>query len=76
VRGLKQASKIKTSTDLAVAPLAGAWIETTTWLLVIILFGVAPLAGAWIETRYAGTPQISYKVAPLAGAWIETLNIV
>ncbi len=34
----------------AVAPLAGAWIETnqtTTWQLS---GRVAPLAGAWIET--------------------------
>mgnify|MGYP006991307262 FL=1 len=56
-----------------VAPLAGAWIETSLRSRIICQLPVAPLAGAWIETPAAGslspTPDI---VAPLAGAWIET----
>ena len=55
-----------------VAPLAGAWIETT-WNKGVTDedVAVAPLAGAWIET----TTYVfidNRNVAPLAGAWIET----
>ena len=35
---------------MAVAPLAGAWIETPFARKVSHSFIVAPLAGAWIET--------------------------
>ena len=36
---------------MAVAPLAGAWIEThVASFRVKTVFAVAPLAGAWIET--------------------------
>ncbi|EAQ36313.1 hypothetical protein NB311A_20286 [Nitrobacter sp. Nb-311A] len=59
--------------DVVVAPLAGAWIETSTQWQRAFQSVVAPLAGAWIETQ----PRISEcertQVAPLAGAWIETL---
>ena len=34
-----------------VAPLAGAWIETSTPVKSISTGSVAPLAGAWIETQ-------------------------
>ena len=35
----------------AVAPLAGAWIETSRrYRFTEVLADVAPLAGAWIET--------------------------
>ena len=33
-----------------VAPLAGAWIETSHELSEWQVYEVAPLAGAWIET--------------------------
>ncbi len=33
-----------------VAPLAGAWIETSQIRGMCNVEGVAPLAGAWIET--------------------------
>ena len=36
---------------VAVAPLAGAWIETMSAYRERLLALVAPLAGAWIETR-------------------------
>ena len=58
--------------DKNVAPLAGAWIETTPRNLVPPRFPVAPLAGAWIETRFARGGTLIGVVAPLAGAWIET----
>ena len=34
----------------AVAPLAGAWIETISRQIRAVSWYVAPLAGAWIET--------------------------
>ena len=37
-----------------VAPLAGAWIETSRLYRCIRVYAVAPLAGAWIETAAAG----------------------
>ena len=39
-----------TRLSVKVAPLAGAWIETTGSLHAKIVEMVAPLAGAWIET--------------------------
>ncbi len=37
--------------DTLVAPLAGAWIETSLASSIIRFTIVAPLAGAWIETN-------------------------
>ena len=59
-------------TDITVAPLAGAWIETVEARKASIEEAVAPLAGAWIETTSAAGCSYMYDVAPLAGAWIET----
>jgi len=36
---------------MAVAPLAGAWIETYILYHIYFKTAVAPLAGAWIETK-------------------------
>ncbi len=38
------------STAPAVAPFAGAWIETLASLGSGVVIAVAPFAGAWIET--------------------------
>ncbi len=54
----------------AVAPHAGAWIETSRHGRAGAS-RVAPHAGAWIETRVVGSLAVSH-VAPHAGAWIET----
>ena len=35
---------------MTVAPLTGAWIETSAFMGAILLIYVAPLTGAWIET--------------------------
>ena len=56
----------------AVAPLAGAWIETSGADNRRLVLFVAPLAGAWIETIHASPDITRELVAPLAGAWIET----
>ena len=37
-------------TQILVAPLAGAWIETVVAFELKRIVDVAPLAGAWIET--------------------------
>ena len=58
---------------LAVAPLAGAWIEMKRWVIVQRNGRVAPLAGAWIEIRRFSHFCLLQSVAPLAGAWIEIL---
>ena len=49
-RGLKQVSVQHHYKSTAVAPHAGAWIETNAANVVARLYTVAPHAGAWIET--------------------------
>ena len=56
----------------AVAPHAGAWIETRKWILSRMNPKVAPHAGAWIETHLHLFKLNFNNVAPHAGAWIET----
>ncbi len=57
--------------NIAVAPLAGAWIEISSIMVNSLIFSVAPLAGAWIEILPRHQDLVSSCVAPLAGAWIE-----
>ena len=45
------------STNIIVAPFAGAWIEIHSWEKSTIVHLVAPFAGAWIEILRSG----SYK---------------
>ena len=47
---MKQMGQYKPIYNQRVAPLAGAWIETSTISEVYRVYEVAPLAGAWIET--------------------------
>ena len=61
-----------TSSRIAVAPHAGAWIETIHLALIRHLVTVAPHAGAWIETLLSSELYSLHHVAPHAGAWIET----
>src|SRR5689334_4783881 len=56
----------------AVAPHAGAWIETASAGPSRRPRRVAPHAGAWIETVMDQPPRRPSGVAPHAGAWIET----
>ena len=49
-RGLKLQKEWSLNLHEAVAPLAGAWIETLHHRQRGDIFLVAPLAGAWIET--------------------------
>ena len=59
--------------DLCVAPLVGAWIETSNNPQLRTLNEiVAPLVGAWIETHGSLKSGLLGQVAPLVGAWIET----
>ena len=56
----------------AVAPHAGAWIETWIRLWPSESPMVAPHAGAGIETPLMRVTTSVAVVAPHAGAWIET----
>src|SRR5208282_3165788 len=58
----------------AVAPRAGAWIETHRKTLSLAWYKVAPRAGAWIETLFFPNQKPAVIVARRAGAWIETLH--
>ena len=55
VRGLKLKISGVTSLFALVAPLVGAWIETTYAEKELVILKVAPLVGAWIETAEALT---------------------
>ena len=71
-RGLKHKRGVNKQHTVAVAPRAGAWIETVRIATTLSSTGVAPRAGAWIETaKHAGRGKEA-PVAPRAGAWIET----
>ena len=50
VRGLKLSIAAISALNVAVAPRAGAWIETCLALALALALAVAPRAGAWIET--------------------------
>ena len=71
VRGLKP-DTADTSSMQGVAPLVGAWIETTLASCASSRDVVAPLVGAWIETYRIALLLQCLSVAPLVGAWIET----
>jgi len=75
-RGLKLVRLVLVADGQAVAPYAGAWIETIAPIVRPRISQVAPYAGAWIETiAPIVRPRIS-QVAPYAGAWIETPRAV
>ena len=50
VRGLKPWIVRQYPARILVAPLTGAWIETSSVLSPPLSLPVAPLTGAWIET--------------------------
>ena len=58
-----------------VAPLAGARIEISSFLVKSTIGFVAPLAGARIEIKQYIDKISSTNVAPLAGARIEIYNL-
>ncbi len=47
---MKLANAVVSGIQLAVAPRAGAWIETSIFRNTRLILKVAPRAGAWIET--------------------------
>jgi len=73
-RGLKLDNRRFLGQDPAVAPRAGAWIETYERSIERSTASVAPRAGAWIETLKAAHSVPHSHVAPRAGAWIETYS--
>ena len=69
---MKCIGRVVVVVDIAVAPLAGAWVEISIEILMEPVRSVAPLAGAWVEIYVIKRCQITCKtVAPLAGAWVE-----
>ena len=58
-----------------VAPITGAWIETSPSAGQICQDIVAPITGAWIETFVLTGTDDYAEVAPITGAWIETVVI-
>ena len=74
-RGLKQVDNIVGDNNVRVVPLAGTWIETPVFRLMIDRHPVVPLAGTWIETPKKRSKRQKQTVVPLAGTWIETKGI-
>ncbi len=50
---------------MAVAPRAGAWIETSVAILMGSLVFVAPRAGAWIETEVGAADYYAFSSHPV-----------
>ena len=61
----------RNTSQLRVAPFAGAWIEIEWHVGECFLQYVAPFAGAWIEIHMLWCSFVVANVAPFAGAWIE-----
>ena len=65
---MKQNARETSCKLFGVAPLAGAWIETTTPTIRLLGSPVAPLAGAWIETEeQLKTLRKQYRRPPRGG---------
>ncbi|KFN07034.1 hypothetical protein DJ90_4553 [Paenibacillus macerans] len=74
-RGLKGFDFETNANRPAVAPYAGAWIESRLKNIPCVLDHVAPYAGAWIESEVRRRKLREFlRVAPYAGAWIESRN--
>ena len=56
-----------------VAPLVGAWIETSIRDDIFELKTVAPLVGAWIETLRSAIALQKYKSHP---SWVRGLKLI
>ena len=57
--------------DSRVAPHAGAWIETRSTWLIMLLVQVAPHAGAWIETACTRPASDDAKSPPTRGRGLK-----
>ena len=64
VRGLKLLQPKLYQHQLQVAPLVGAWIETSRERLEYSLSKVAPLVGAWIETDNQNDHSLTFGRTP------------
>ena len=75
MRGLKPLSTPVPLSPLAVAPLAGAWIETKCNYCFIPGCSLShPSRVRGLKLEQPNTLRSMGNVAPLAGAWIETAN--
>ena len=71
-RGLKQAKWERERLICQVALFTGAWIETESLSIGLLLYYVALFTGAWIETVAYAMSYSLCRVALFTGAWIET----
>ena len=61
---------------MAVAPLAGAWIETSFSVSFHPLLRVAPLAGAWIETLIRTPKPSTFSSRPSRARGLKRAMLV
>ena len=59
-----------------VAPLVGAWIETTLHYAFDTLSLSLPSWERGLKLQWRSGPAEPQQVAPLVGAWIETKGVV
>ena len=75
VRGLKHCFRRQAGINIAVAPRAGAWIETHALNRFDQPRHLShPVRVRGLKQHRAGSRAVSRLVAPRAGAWIETLQ--
>ena len=60
---------------IAVAPLAGAWVEINLIMRRYIAVPVAPLAGAWVEMNAQATLERLYESLPLRERGLKYENL-
>ena len=74
-RGLKPSKEEILARAHAVAPHAGAWVETLAAILASFLGYVAPHAGAWVETTVPGpTGPTGPTSPPTRGRGLKLLS--
>ena len=71
VRGLKPRQPTVAADGRRVAPYVGAWIETASARLSIVVVTVAPYVGAWIETLSSLDDSIFVASHP---TWVRGLK--
>jgi len=56
-----------------VAPITGAWVETSTSSASLFMACVAPITGAWVETSYTSAAQVCTQIDH-AQNWLHAAN--
>ena len=74
-RGLKRDGRRTHAEFGGVAPLAGAWIETSFGAAVQTSHRVAPLAGAWIETPSTAASRPRWMSRPSRARGLKRVQL-